>query len=343
MSEILLNGRIARDLGIAFIENGYFGNGTAAAPSISFENDTDTGFYNGAAGQLGFSSNGSQSLWFAGGGRLYGSGVEAYVEMPSGGGVNLVAAGTNQNITLTPSGTGNVVIGNIILTPSGPNVQGNAGTATFGNTANAATVFTTNATARGRFSAAGNLLLGGLTTDGTGVLQFPAATTSAGGIAFGTDVFVYRTGVSSLTIDGGLTLLNGSMNVPAVNSFRWTARSFMTSPADGQILIQNSAGTDFTRLQFGGTTSGFPCIKRLSAALSFRVADDSADADIYTKTVTASGYYAMSTVSWRQGTGSPEGVLTAPIGSLYSRTDGGAVTSFYVKESGTGNTGWVAK
>lgn len=43
------------------------------------------------------------------------------------------------------------------------------------------------------------------------------------------------------------------------------------------------------------------------------------------------------------GSGSPEGVLAAPVGSLYMRTDGGAGTSFYVKESGTGNTGWVAK
>lgn len=43
------------------------------------------------------------------------------------------------------------------------------------------------------------------------------------------------------------------------------------------------------------------------------------------------------------GAGSPEGVYTAPIGSLYLRTDGGASTSLYVKESGTGNTGWVAK
>lgn len=43
------------------------------------------------------------------------------------------------------------------------------------------------------------------------------------------------------------------------------------------------------------------------------------------------------------GTGSPEGVKTAPIGSLYLRTDGGANTTLYVKQSGTGNTGWVAK
>lgn len=43
------------------------------------------------------------------------------------------------------------------------------------------------------------------------------------------------------------------------------------------------------------------------------------------------------------GAGSPEGVLAAPVGSTYRRTDGGAGTTFYVKESGTGNTGWAAK
>lgn len=43
------------------------------------------------------------------------------------------------------------------------------------------------------------------------------------------------------------------------------------------------------------------------------------------------------------GSTSPEGVITASVGSLYMRTGGGAGTSFYVKESGSGNTGWVAK
>ena len=43
------------------------------------------------------------------------------------------------------------------------------------------------------------------------------------------------------------------------------------------------------------------------------------------------------------GSGSPEGVLTAGVGSIYQRTDGGAGTSIYVKESGSGMTGWVAK
>lgn len=43
------------------------------------------------------------------------------------------------------------------------------------------------------------------------------------------------------------------------------------------------------------------------------------------------------------GTGTPEAVVTASVGSLFLRTDGGASTTLYVKESGTGNTGWVAK
>jgi hypothetical protein len=42
------------------------------------------------------------------------------------------------------------------------------------------------------------------------------------------------------------------------------------------------------------------------------------------------------------GTGTPEGVVTAIKGSLFRRVDGSAGTILYVKESGTGNTGWVA-
>lgn len=46
---------------------------------------------------------------------------------------------------------------------------------------------------------------------------------------------------------------------------------------------------------------------------------------------------------WRTGSGNPEGVVTAPVGSMFTRTDGGAGSTLYVKESGTGSTGWVAK
>lgn len=42
------------------------------------------------------------------------------------------------------------------------------------------------------------------------------------------------------------------------------------------------------------------------------------------------------------GSGSPEGAVTAPVCSSYWRRDGGAFTALYLKQSGSGNTGWVA-
>lgn len=42
------------------------------------------------------------------------------------------------------------------------------------------------------------------------------------------------------------------------------------------------------------------------------------------------------------GTGTPETNVSAPIGSLFLRTNGSTGSTLYVKESGSGNTGWVA-
>lgn len=58
--------------------------------------------------------------------------------------------------------------------------------------------------------------------------------------------------------------------------------------------------------------------------------------------VAAQGF-ANKTATWTSGSGSPESVVTAPVGSLFTRTDGSTSTTLYVKESGSGNTGWVAK
>ena len=41
------------------------------------------------------------------------------------------------------------------------------------------------------------------------------------------------------------------------------------------------------------------------------------------------------------GAGTPEGTQAGPVGSLYLREDGATGTSLYVKEAGTGNTGWT--
>lgn len=47
-----------------------------------------------------------------------------------------------------------------------------------------------------------------------------------------------------------------------------------------------------------------------------------------------------SGVQWSEGSGSPEGAVTAKGGSLYSDNTG---FRLYVKQSASGNTGWVVK
>lgn len=52
----------------------------------------------------------------------------------------------------------------------------------------------------------------------------------------------------------------------------------------------------------------------------------------------------LGSVNFFTCTGSPNGQVKANVGSLCHRTDGGAGTTLYVKESGNGtNTGWVGK
>lgn len=48
-------------------------------------------------------------------------------------------------------------------------------------------------------------------------------------------------------------------------------------------------------------------------------------------------------IAVRTGAGTPEGVVTAQVGSLFLRSDGGVGTTLYVKQTGGGNTGWAAK
>lgn len=58
--------------------------------------------------------------------------------------------------------------------------------------------------------------------------------------------------------------------------FQFPGTSFFASGGDGIVGFYNNAGTSFDRLQYGGTTSSFPCEKRRGATLETRLADDSA-------------------------------------------------------------------
>jgi len=54
-----------------------------------------------------------------------------------------------------------------------------------------------------------------------------------------------------------------------------SSRGYITGTGDGVFTVWNQAQNNFDRLQFGGTTSSFPALKRSAAALQTRLADDS--------------------------------------------------------------------
>ena len=102
-----------------------------------------------------------------------------------------------------------------------------------------------------------------------------------------------------------------------------------------------------SRWQFG-SGSAVPDVGMIRSASNEMAlySDTSGAAFLLNATVASHQVYvgdSTSTPKLMQGTGSPEGVVTAVRGSQFMRTDGGAGTCLYVKESGTGNTGWVAK
>jgi hypothetical protein len=89
------------------------------------------------------------------------------------------------------------------------------------------------------------------------------------------------TNAGALVLASGLTAVdniltsNGDIQASGVSAeVKFGSRIRLSASADGVMLVRNNAGTDFNRLQFGGTTNAFPAIKRNSAAIDFRLADD---------------------------------------------------------------------
>jgi hypothetical protein len=205
--------------------------------------------------------------------------------------LTVAGGGTNENLILSPKGTGTVRLVNA------------AGT---------------------DFS---RLQLGGTSS------SFPAIKRNGAGI----DI--------RLADDSGYAAVNalaltaiGSVIAGAGSALAIASKFTIYSNADGTAALTNAATTDFNRLQFGGTTSSFPALKRSSAALEVRLADDSAYAAHRALT-----YGVNNACVIRSGAGTPESAVTGNVCDLYLRTDGGANTTLYIKESGTGNTGWIAK
>ena len=95
-----------------------------------------------------------------------------------------------------------------------------------------------------------------------------AGDTFTGAVTFNQGITV-SAGAGAITFNNSIGLASGSY-------IGWSGQGLVRSVGDGVFKLSNGAETNFDRLQFGGSTSSFPAIKRYqSAALfQFRTADD---------------------------------------------------------------------
>jgi hypothetical protein len=142
---------------------------------------------------------------------------------------------------------------------------------------------------------------------------------------------------------GGLlvTLATNNINLSGAATFTFGGSSGPALIYDANHILAQRNGTNAQTFRIYETDSGANDeYLEISAAAGTNLIRPQATG---TGAASVVRYHTTTTVFWTSGSGSPESVVTAPIGSLYTRTDGGAATTLYVKESGTGSTGWVAK
>lgn len=92
-----------------------------------------------------------------------------------------------------------------------------------------------------------HMLLNGLSTDGTGALQFPAATTSAGGITMGTDLSIYRIAT------GQLALAHIGGNTPVMYFYEGAGQVGYVGSSSGDVRLNSNIG--ITLRTNNGTTA----------------------------------------------------------------------------------------
>lgn len=236
-----------------------------------------------------------------------------------------VSGGANAVRINRSGGTGGLIVFKGNTTTVNLLVADNA-SFSFGNPSNAATldVYSSNLTASfARLTVASTGVLTIAPGQGAGAssnnLNLTASTTAlSGGL----------TTVGNVSVGAELTATSGSCTIAGSGTFLFSGRGGLNAPSDGVFRMSDNAGTSFGRLQFGGTTSSFPSIKRNAAALNFRLADDSADAAITAGAITATGAILASGASIKSSSASD--------GVGYATGAGGTVTQ--ITSFGTGVT-----
>jgi len=153
----------------------------------------------------------------------------------------------------------------------------------------------------------GNLLLKKNGSSDFGLLQFGGTTSSYPALKRNAATLEVKLADDS----AGAILGAYGFNLNAPGALAWYGRSKISSSADGYLTLLNAAETDFGLLQFGGTTSSYPALKRNTTRIDFRLGDDSDYTSIYTRgyslsSATASQqlgvqWYDQTTAKWFVG------------------------------------------
>ncbi len=140
----------------------------------------------------------------------------------------------------------------------------------------------------------------------------------------------------------GLTISQSASRSAGGNALNNTALHLVAQNGQSNYALQSSAGNVYLGV---GAQMALMYVNTLtfdaSAALN---ATGTITAGSSAFGNSAAGKFKLGSAgpTWSTGTGSPEGVVTAPVGSMYSDGAGSTNTTTYRKETGVGNTGWVA-
>jgi len=175
----------------------------------------------------------------------------------------------------------------------------------------------TNLTLRPGYWKGGSSGAGVIRIDGVIDSSVTGGILDGAGVAGGAIEYINTANKSSVT---GVTYKNAGASFVRLRQSSGTLTNICVSGCSVPVL---PAADRYLRNQISGSASIGTGMKYIGNTSGFDILD-----------------YASNVIQ-AVGSGSPEGSVIAGIGSTFRRTNGGAGTSMYIKESGTGNTGWA--
>jgi hypothetical protein len=136
---------------------------------------------------------------------------------------------------------------------------------------------------------------------------------------------------ASFNAYSGITLRGSTENT---RRLAWNGVGQIRVQSDGVFTIMNDAGTDFNRLQFGGTDATYPALKRSTTFLQARLADDSAACGFSAANVQAATAYTVATLPGTPGTGMIARVTDASAPVIGTTVAGGGAAYALVNYNG---------